>query len=85
MKRFQSLLTSFVLVFVLVVGLVASAAASAGTIHTGSPAATMPTPSPESIVLDDGPVDAEGGGGPITLDLFVDTALDCLHAAFTLF
>lgn len=86
MKRFQNLLASFVLVFVLAVGLVATAAASAGTIHTGGAAAPVPTPTPESIVFDDGPVkDAVGDGGSITLELFFDTAFDCLHAAFTLF
>ena len=82
MKRFQSLLAAFVLAF----ALAASAAAGDGTIHTGSPITPMPTPTPGNIVVDDGPVkDATGGGEPIKLGLVVEAALDCLHAAFTLF
>jgi type 1 fimbria pilin len=84
MKRFQSLLASFVLVS----ALAATAAADGGTIHTGGAAVPQPkpTPTPQSIVADDGTVEgAEGMGEPTTLDLVVEAALDCLHAAFTLF
>ena len=86
MNRFQSLLASFSLAFVLAVALAASAAASAGTIHTGSPAAQLPTPTPENMITDDSSVkNATGGGEPVMLDYAVEAALDCLHAAFTLF
>ena len=85
MKRFQSLLASFVLAFVLALALAASAGASAGTIHTGY-APPEPTPTPDSIIADDGPVkDATGGGESVTLDYVVEVTLDCLNAAFTLF
>ena len=82
MKRFQSLLASFDLLS----ALAARAAAGDGTIHTGSPAVPLPTPSPESIVVDDGsgeglPVEGE----PTTLDLVVEAALDSLYVTLTLF
>lgn len=86
MKRFQSLLASFVLSFVLAVAFAASVAAGDGTIHTGSPGVPHPTPTPDNIVVDDGPVEGEPDGGePTALDLVVRAALDYLHAAFTLF
>ena len=81
MKRFQSLLASFVLVFVL------AAPAAAGIIHTGGPAATPPPPPPsvdESAVRGVVEVGTDEGEST-TLDLVVEAALDCLQATFTLF
>lgn len=82
MKRFQSLLASFVLT----VALAASAAAGDGIIHTGSPTAS-PTPPPANQTSDtgDGVVETETAEGETTaLDLFFEAAFDCLSGAFTL-
>ena len=85
MKRFQSLLASFVLAFALSLAVAASAAAGDGTIHTGV-AGPTPTPSPENIIADDGPIkDETGEGERAALDYVLEATLDCLHAAFTLF
>jgi hypothetical protein len=85
MKRFQSLLASFVLTFVLTSALAASAAAGDGIIHTGSPAPS-PTPSTGSSVTDEGPVEGETAEGEATtFDLILEAALDGLYGTLTLF
>lgn len=82
MKRFQSLLASFILV----VALAASAAAGDGIIHTGNPAAS-PTPPPANQTSDTGDVVFEGetaAGETTALDLFFEAAFDCLYGTFSL-
>lgn len=82
MKRFQSLLASFVLA----VALAASAAAGDGIIHTGNPAAS-PTPTPANQTGDTVVVVFEGEtaeGETTALDLFTEAAFDYLYGAFTL-
>jgi hypothetical protein len=84
MKRFQSLLASFVLVFAL------AATAAAGIIHTGHSAVPQPSPTPtpstQSTAADEWTAVGETDGGEtIMLDYVLEAALDCLHATFTLF
>jgi hypothetical protein len=84
MKRFQSLLASFVLTFTLAAS--TAAGDGDGIIHTGRPAAS-PTPPPANQTSDtgDGVVETETTEGETTaVDLFYEAAFDCLYGALTL-
>lgn len=81
MKRFQSLLASFVLTIAFAVS------APAGIIHTGSPEEEPPpASSSESDTTDDGVAEGETAeADTTTFDLLFEAALDCLHGTLTLF